>query len=1503
MQDNKEYIKSFIKEHANNLDINKIKVISSYGHYKIFYNADFICFFNNDNNNNKFNEQTDGMNLVNTINQYNETLKKKMTHCILCITNTNDYIISYIIEYLYSLKYIKIIIVGSNSKYINHGIKLNIDYIVSPSSKYGEMIQTGLTYIKNSLSFGENILVTNTETIVHSSILLNMINNNNKIYGFSGPSNTKLIEISPNKIETFHVEITEKLFLLNWFVVNKSLLKTLNWLIFDNSGEIYNCMEAHIKKTNCKILRVNYGNSLYFGTFATDKRIKKEITNKYNKYEYQILNTFNNQENPYVQQLTDYLTLVDGMDLKAQIVLPKVAIEIDKPKQPDELLKIYTSPIHVINKPNEIIIKNTTKNNTKNCIDKFYFIYFDMNKSDIEKHISNINNIKELNYTILDGDIKTRINNHIIAIKDALTRKYTKIMIVENRLISKELIQIMMGENIFPQLWDLVLLFPEKNNINNTNDKKLIRLDITDEKIINMMSNFAYCLHHTIFQEAFDWFQQKNNIHNVLSQINKKNNSYVYYDDFNNQNLLINKPGKQILDKTKLITINQTIQSTPANQVTMVDNKIIQSLWIGESLSLKEILCIMSFIKNGHEFHLYIYDPVNNNNNIPKECIVKDANEILPKSEMMYNNENNEPAMYTEMFKYKLLFDRGGYWINMDMICFKNLNFTDAYIFSSDSSHARNYLVNSSIIKCPKGSDFAGYCYLIHSEIDKNKIELNGLDQKIINESIQRYKLLAFIKPSYYFAPIPQNKLKDIITPTTMRIEKDWYCLNLWNDLWEKNNMDKNKVYYGSLFGNAVKKYCDKYVSQEIFNLEAEYGKYNKSCVLFYWMPKDDDLINEMETLLQKDKKDMYDINKNFIHKDHAIANKDKISKFMYSDIYVYIFVRFLELGLIDNLHIVFGMAKNDKYLYNNEPLFTNGNFYNYNDKICLWKLNDMKSLFSFANAKLYFYKGYGNYEHFYSMLGMISPNAIFLRYLATALPYIANKPNNITIDDHWIDTYAQNNICRKKVKNFSDYFQKNYTKYDLLYIDTIGRESNYKKLFINVKQVAKLNKFSLMEYDEKIIKTYDLLFCASDQHPSKNWDIFYNFLNYCDKNKKFMSVLIITPIVSSTSLQKYHTLKNIQITIKKGLSCTEMNQYYNLSKNLLITFGRDANPRVMSESLSCGCFNIVLDILSDGKDVIENNPVLGRLIKISQQNISYEASYKSVKCTLTADQYNEIYNLITLRHDHVEIANTFKTVYDKVLITNNMYNQIKSIEAGKRKLVVTLATENYSNNLNYLLSSIKNTNPNQMVLIYYVGWKDTLLNDFKNAYPDYNFKEYELQNYIRADIIKLKVKLQHQIYFEYKVPFIWIDADSIVLKDLSPIYNKIADNTLICYYRPKEAHYMKFAVGVIAFGLSDNKEAQDINESFITKYYENSKKTKGHTNWFYDQTSLYETYNEHHIKLYPLNETEHSINDNINTIVYSRRNKNKRQLKDILQINNIHVAPINFDGISLKYD
>lgn len=1438
--DNIRVIKDYIKNYNINVNHNNFKIISSNGINKLFYNSDFICYFENLDQN-TFDK------VITSLKNYKELSDRRANHCIICITNKNDQLIEYIIRNIQNMKLFQIVLIGYGKQYLHFGVKYNIEYLSAPTNDYAMMIQTGLTYIKPQ-NMGNIVYINNTDTLISYNIIRQTVNQVTQTYRIAGPDNMKYIDMTIDNLVLNQIYIGDrnknKLFFPNWFMVNKIFLNTINWKLFSDKTNIYDSIQTYIQKYAIKILYVN--NSTICFNYISHLSIPLPFKiNKYEQNELQTLNEFIkiNTDAPYYAMIIKHLDDINKLDIRKD--------------QVKETVFNFTSP------------KNEFEQ--KMSVDKLYII--------TENSIVKVNiELDRINHTVLQSD--NILTNHINALKDAIKLKLEKIMIIHDYVLNKKILHELKQERLFPQIWHMIFLVHTHTKFD------IIKLSNNDRFIYNI-KDITYCVHHTIFNDYLNALEMYKNIYDSVFNFQKNKFIYIAKDEFNSHLLLETKKRNydmEVLNKRRLYNLNQSGFITDSSKIKFDskifnENKIVQSLCIKESLNLNEILSITSFINNGHEFHLYVYDDITN---IPKGCILKDANEIIQVDS--FTNEN--------IFKYKLLYEKGNYWVDLDFICLQFLYFSEKYFFTYDTTFR---LPHSGIIKCNRGSEIAKYCYNMCNNNPYTK-----LNNQILEEGIKKYNLGGYVKPWYYFCPINYDNLSKLLTPSNIHIDKSWYCIHLHEKFFTENNLDTNKIYYGSLYCQLINKNCKEHVSHEIFNLELEYGKYNRSCVLFYWMPKDEKLVNSVENSLNNIDT-VYDIKKCYVHKEYAIANNDRVDQFIHNDIYVYMFLRLLEYGIIDNLHIIFGIAPNDKYVYNNEPLFSNGNYYNFNDNVHLWKLNDLHSLLSFANAKLYFYKGYGNYEHFYSMLTSISPHSIFIRYLATALPYTLNNRNEIIIDDTLVETYANNMVYKEKVKDFNSYFSTYYTNYDLLYIDTIDKIKHYKKVFTNTKLFLQFKKYSLMQYQE-MERKYDLMFCASDSHPSKNWDILYDFLVYCNKNNKHLTVLIVTPDITDKSLKKFQQFTTINTTLKRGLTSTEMNEMYNQTKCLFVTFGRDANPRVISESLNCGCYNIVMDILSDGKDLIKNNPNLGSIIYNS--NTFYVDSYKSISCTITPDNCEKIYGLIKQNHNHKDISNAFNKLYNETTVTDELYHYIKETEKSKQKLVITLATDTYANSLNYLLISIKYTNPYQMVIVYYIDWSDNLLNDFKKYYPNFYFEEIKLGEYTKGDIIKLKVQVQKKAYFTYRLPFIWIDADSIVLKSLEPLFDKIDKYNLICYYRPEENYYMKFAVGVIGFGRSNNNEIQELNEKIINSYYDNSLITEGYNNWFYDQTSLYDTYllYEKVIQLYKLGEHEHSINDTPDTIIYSRRPNNKIQISDILIHNGLNIPNIDFSGIELKY-
>lgn len=91
------------------------------------------------------------------------------------------------------------------------------------------------------------------------------------------------------------------------------------------------------------------------------------------------------------------------------------------------------------------------------------------------------------------------------------------------------------------------------------------------------------------------------------------------------------------------------------------------SLWIGPMTRL-ERLSLNSFVKNGHEHHLYLYD-MKNSIGIPKEVIVHDANEIIKEKDIFQDIHYNHYFQFADKFRLNLVKKYDYIWTDLDTIC------------------------------------------------------------------------------------------------------------------------------------------------------------------------------------------------------------------------------------------------------------------------------------------------------------------------------------------------------------------------------------------------------------------------------------------------------------------------------------------------------------------------------------------------------------------------------------------------------------------------------------------------------------------------------------------------------------------------------------------------------------------------------------------------------------------------------------------------------------------
>jgi len=97
--------------------------------------------------------------------------------------------------------------------------------------------------------------------------------------------------------------------------------------------------------------------------------------------------------------------------------------------------------------------------------------------------------------------------------------------------------------------------------------------------------------------------------------------------------------------------------------------QLFQSFWWGEPLSPYEWLSLKSFVDCGHDFDLYSFDP---HIAVPAQVRVRDAAELAGRAEFFVYEQGfgkGSTAGFANLFRYILLAERGGWWVDTDVVC------------------------------------------------------------------------------------------------------------------------------------------------------------------------------------------------------------------------------------------------------------------------------------------------------------------------------------------------------------------------------------------------------------------------------------------------------------------------------------------------------------------------------------------------------------------------------------------------------------------------------------------------------------------------------------------------------------------------------------------------------------------------------------------------------------------------------------------------------------------
>jgi len=238
---------------------------------------------------------------------------------------------------------------------------------------------------------------------------------------------------------------------------------------------------------------------------------------------------------------------------------------------------------------------------------------------------------------------------------------------------------------------------------------------------------------------------------------------------------------------------------------------IIQTLWIGDDLSPMERLCLSSFVYHGHDVHLYVYSDVKG---IPDGVVVKDGNEILPEDMIFLYKDHKSFSGFSNYFRYKLVLEKGGYWIDADMVCLKKFDFDTPFVFSSEEVlplRQNNTHINAGIIKAPKRSPaIQQHAFDVCMSKDRENLVWGEIGPRLVKSTVEKFNLQQFVKSYKTFCPIAGCEWFLLINPEYKFDFEDEgiYGIHLWNEMWRRSNVDKSLNFHpDSLYEKLKRKY------------------------------------------------------------------------------------------------------------------------------------------------------------------------------------------------------------------------------------------------------------------------------------------------------------------------------------------------------------------------------------------------------------------------------------------------------------------------------------------------------------------------------------------------------------------------------------------------------------------------------------------------------------------------------------------------------------------------
>jgi hypothetical protein len=219
------------------------------------------------------------------------------------------------------------------------------------------------------------------------------------------------------------------------------------------------------------------------------------------------------------------------------------------------------------------------------------------------------------------------------------------------------------------------------------------------------------------------------------------------------------------------------------------------SFWHGGPLPPHCWLSLKSFVDHGHAVTLYSYQELL----VPAGVTNADAAEILPVSELFHQTHRKivgRISAFTDLFRFKLLLERGGWWIDTDMLCLRPDVPEQPIALGWE---IKGHVVGTAAMKLPRQHWFAAKLYeaargLIRAKGAGAKLAWAEIGPTLLTRLVLECGLAPKLEPHHRFYPVGWHDYQVVLKPeeqeSVRERVRDSVFLHLWTEMYRRDGLD-----------------------------------------------------------------------------------------------------------------------------------------------------------------------------------------------------------------------------------------------------------------------------------------------------------------------------------------------------------------------------------------------------------------------------------------------------------------------------------------------------------------------------------------------------------------------------------------------------------------------------------------------------------------------------------------------------------------------------------------